>query len=252
MPGTVLGIGMVSMWNHPLTNWVYATPAIILVGYLAQYTALTSRITGTALAQIPLSMEEAAQMAGAGWLRRQVSILVPLARRGLAAAWLVAYIFCLRDLGISMLVYPPGRDTFPVRTFTLMANSPAELISALCVILTVAAILPLGLLAVGGNLALMRIQKEKRWPVLGTVFAKLVIMPAVVVGGLTFLKTDVWVGLLLILQAVVPSAVNLSIIARYYEGIDEDFINQGLLLSHALCLLTIPVFLSGYFYLHPS
>jgi iron(III) transport system permease protein len=146
LPSTVIGIGLISLWNQPLTNFIYATPAIIILGYLAQYTALTSRITVATLVQIPPSMEEAAQVAGAWWLRRIIWIVAPLAKRGLIAGWLVGYIFCLRDTGISMMVYPPGHDTFPVRIFTLMANSPAELIAALCVIMIGATLLPLGLL----------------------------------------------------------------------------------------------------------
>nr|MDQ3959859.1 hypothetical protein [Pseudomonadota bacterium] len=53
------------------------------------------------------------------------------------------YIFCLRDTGITMLVYPPGHDTLPVRLFTLMANSPFERVAALCVVLIAATLLPL-------------------------------------------------------------------------------------------------------------
>jgi iron(III) transport system permease protein len=45
MPGSVIGIGLVSLWNHPATNFIYASPAIILLGYRAQYAALTSRFT---------------------------------------------------------------------------------------------------------------------------------------------------------------------------------------------------------------
>ena len=146
LPSTVIGIGLIRLWNRPTTNLIYATPVIIIFGYIAQYCALTSRITVSALVQIPPSMEEAAQVVGAGWIRRTARIVVPLARRGLLAGWLVAYIFCLRDMGISMLVYPPGHDTFPVRTFTLMANGPADLIAALCIIMILATLLPLGLL----------------------------------------------------------------------------------------------------------
>ncbi len=47
-----------------------------------------------------------------------------------------------------MLVYPAGHDTLPVRTFTLMANGPADLIAALCVIMVLATLLPLGILTV--------------------------------------------------------------------------------------------------------
>ncbi len=148
LPGTLIGIGLVLLWNRPATNFIYATPIIIMFGYIAQYTALTSRVTVSMLTQIPASMEEAAQIVGAGWLQRIGSIVCPLAKRGLIAGWLIAYIFCLRDMGISMLVYPPGHDTLPVRTFTLMANGPADLIAALCVIMVLATLLPLGILTV--------------------------------------------------------------------------------------------------------
>lgn len=148
LPSTVIGIGLISFWNRPSTNFIYATPAIIIIGYIAQYTALTSRITVSMLAQIPPSMEEAAQVAGSGWFRRLALIIAPLAKRGLIAAWLVGFIFCLRDTGISMIVYPPGMDTLPVRTFTLMANAPPGLTAALCVIMIVAALLPIGVLGV--------------------------------------------------------------------------------------------------------
>jgi iron(III) transport system permease protein len=148
LPSTLMGIGLVLLWNRPSTNLIYATPTIIIFGYIAQYTVLTSRITASTLIQIPPSMEEAAQVAGAAWLRRVALIVAPLAKRGLLGAWLVGYIFCLRDTGISMMVYPPGHDTFPVRIFTLMANGSADFIAALCVIMVVATLLPLGLLLI--------------------------------------------------------------------------------------------------------
>jgi iron(III) transport system permease protein len=142
LPGTVIGIGLISLWNTPWTNIIYGTPMIIILGYLAKYTALTSRITATQLAQIPPSMEEAAQVAGAGWFHRMVLIVGPLARRGLIAGWLVAFVFSLRDTGITMLVYPAGHETLPVRIFTLMANGSPQLIAALCVLMILTTLVP--------------------------------------------------------------------------------------------------------------
>lgn len=146
LPSTVTGIGLISLWNRPWTGFIYATPAIIILGYLAKYTALTSRITISMLTRIPPSMEEAAQIVGAGWVRRMGMIVAPLAKHGLIAGWLVGYIFCLRDMGITMMVYPAGRETLPVRIFTLMANGPPQLIAALCVVMIAATLLPLGIL----------------------------------------------------------------------------------------------------------
>jgi iron(III) transport system permease protein len=145
LPSTVIGIGLVTVWNHPATGFIYSTPAILMLGYLAQYSALSSRVSVSALAQVPAAMEEAAQVVGAGWLRRVTFIVVPLCLRGIVGTWVVAYIFCLRDTGISMMVYPPGRDTLPVRILTLMANGSTELIATLCLIMTAAVMAPLAL-----------------------------------------------------------------------------------------------------------
>lgn len=147
LPGTVVGIGLISLWNTPMTNFVYRTPAIIFLGYLAQYAVLPTRMTSAILEGIPRSLEQAAQLGGANWPTILRRIVVPLASRGLIAVWIVSYVFCLRDLGISMVVYPPGSDTLPVRILTLMANGAPSLIAALCVILIAVTLLPLGALA---------------------------------------------------------------------------------------------------------
>ena len=145
LPGTVIGIGLISLWNRPLTNVIYGTPAIIILGYVAQYALLSMRITSVTLERIPRSLEQAARLGGASWFMTLGEIVAPLAKRGLIAGWLICYVFCLRDLGISTVVYPPGSDTLPIRILTLMANGAPSLIAALCVILIAVTLLPLGL-----------------------------------------------------------------------------------------------------------
>ncbi len=147
LPSTVIGIGMISLWNTKATNFIYTSAIIILLGYIAKYTALSERIMASTFSQIPLSMEEAGQIAGGSWFRRLFNILIPLSKKGMAATWLVGFIFCLRDLGITMIVHPPAHDTLPVRIFTLMANSPEHEIAALCLIMILIILIPLTLLA---------------------------------------------------------------------------------------------------------
>ena len=53
LPGTVVGIGLISLWNTPMTNFVYHTPAIIVLGYLAQYAVIPARMTSAVLARVP-------------------------------------------------------------------------------------------------------------------------------------------------------------------------------------------------------
>ena len=158
LPSTVIGMGLIVLWNRPSTNFIYATPLMILLGYLAQYTALTGRVTVAGLALVPPSMEEAAASAGAGWIRRLGLIVLPLLKHALLSGWLIAYIFCLRDTGISMLVYPPGYDTLAVRIFTLMANGAPDLIAAACVLMIATTVLPLV-----GVALVVRTQGRRPW-----------------------------------------------------------------------------------------
>ena len=148
LPGPVLGIGLISLWNRPATNGVYGTPVILLLGFLAQYAILGVWVTKAALASIPRSMEEAAAGVGAGWTRRLTTIIMPLTWKGLAAAWLLAFLFCFRDSGIAMVVYPPGRDTLTVRLFTMMANGRPEVIAALCMLILASAAVPFAILGI--------------------------------------------------------------------------------------------------------
>ena len=143
LPSAVIGIGLSNLWNTPGTNFIYASIPIIIFGYIAQYTALGERIMAATFPHVLRSMEEAAQITGAGWYRRVFKVLVPLVKRGMIATWLICFVFCLRDVGITMMVYPPAHDTLPVRTFTLMANSPDNVISALCMIMIMITLLPL-------------------------------------------------------------------------------------------------------------
>jgi iron(III) transport system permease protein len=143
LPGSVIGIGLISLWNTRATNLIYATPAILILGYLAQYAILPMRVVAASLHAVPYALEQAAWLSGAGWITTLRWIVAPLASRGLVAAWLIGFVFALRDVAISIVVYPPGSDTLPVRILTLMANGAPSLIAALCIILIAVTLLPL-------------------------------------------------------------------------------------------------------------
>ena len=148
LPGTVIAVGLVALWNHSSTNWIYATPAILIIGFIAQYAALSVHIVVVGFSQVSPSLEEAAEVAGAGWFRRVFGILAPVARPALVAAWTVTFVFCLRDVALPLFLAPPGRDTLTARTMTLMANGSPELIAALCLLAVLVALVTLGALGV--------------------------------------------------------------------------------------------------------
>ena len=107
LPGSVIGVGLISVWNTTATNFIYASPAILILGYLTQYAILPIRVVSASLAAVPRSLEEAAWLSGAGWLITLRRIVTPLASRGLFVAWLISYVFSLRDVAMSIVVYAP-------------------------------------------------------------------------------------------------------------------------------------------------
>jgi iron(III) transport system permease protein len=65
------------------------------------------------------------------YLTRLLRIVIPIHARAIAGAWLLAFVFCLRDLDLGVLFYPPGSETLPIRIFTLEANGPEAVVAAL-------------------------------------------------------------------------------------------------------------------------
>jgi iron(III) transport system permease protein len=134
VPAVLLGVGMIALWNRPGTQFIYGGIAIIVIGYVARYGIIGIRTMAMAVAQTPLSLEQAASAFGARFGRRLVSIVLPLHRRALGTAWLLALVFCLRDLETAVLFYPPGWEPLTVRIFTLEANGPEPVIAGLAIL----------------------------------------------------------------------------------------------------------------------
>lgn len=145
-PAAVLGLGIMAAWNRPATAWVYGTLAILVVAGVARYGILALRAAAVAFGQTSSAVEDAARTAGAGYLRRLSRIVLPIHRRGLSAAFLLTFVFCLRDLETAVLFYPPGGEPLTVRVFTLEANGPAGVVAALALVqvLIAAAVLTAG------------------------------------------------------------------------------------------------------------
>jgi iron(III) transport system permease protein len=133
-PAPLVGVGLIVLWNRPATAWLYGSIGIIVLGYLARYSVVGLRTVAAAVIQTPTPMEEAAALSGAGFVSRLLRITAPMASRGLAAAAVLTFVFCLRDLETAVLYYPAGSEPLPVRILTLEANGPAPIVARLALI----------------------------------------------------------------------------------------------------------------------
>lgn len=142
VPSTVLGIALIRYYNLPVLNFIYGTALILLLAYLGKFGFIANRIIGNGMRQIPVSLEEAALIMGIPSWKIFVRIILPLLIPSLFAAFVLSFILSLGELGVTMLVYPPGTELMPVKTFTISANAPEALTSSMTLInLTVTLVL---------------------------------------------------------------------------------------------------------------
>jgi iron(III) transport system permease protein len=150
VPSTVVGIGLIGLWNRPgLVGAVYGTGAMLVLAYLARFVPVAALALGASVRHVPASHEEAAAVSGAGWLRTMSHIVVPQVKLGLLAAWIVAFILAFGELGASILVAPPGEGTLPIRIYTMTANAPSAHVAALALLQSAVIFFPLALFGVG-------------------------------------------------------------------------------------------------------
>jgi iron(III) transport system permease protein len=148
VPSTVVGIGLIGMWNRPSALGLYGTRAMLVLAYVARFAPVGALALAAIVRAVPRSHEEAAAVAGAGWLRTIAHIVLPQIRVGLAAVWVITFILAFGEVGTSILVAPPGESTLPIRVYTLTANAPPGHVAALALFQSLVILIPLTLLGI--------------------------------------------------------------------------------------------------------
>lgn len=148
VPSTIVGVGLIGLWNRPgVLGAVYGTDAMLILGYLVRFVPVAALAIAAATRYVPTSHEEAASVSGAGWLRTMARIILPQIRLGLAAAWVIAFVLAFGELGVSILIAPPGEATLPIRIYTIIANTPPSHVAALALLQASVILIPVALLA---------------------------------------------------------------------------------------------------------
>ncbi|MBI1996610.1 MAG: iron ABC transporter permease [Deltaproteobacteria bacterium] len=130
VPHTVIAIAMILAWAKPPVS-LYGTLWIILVAYLAVYLPFAVRTTNSTLQQVHDSLEEAARASGAKIFPRLRDIVLPLARPGMIAGWILVFMPALRELTVSILLYAHHTETIGVVVYNLQDAGYREIAAAL-------------------------------------------------------------------------------------------------------------------------
>lgn len=149
LPPALFAIGAITVWNRPATQWLYGSAGIVILALATRYAVLAMRMALAGHRQLSPSLDEAARACGAAFMQRVLRIQLPALRRFTAGAWLLVFVFCLRDIETTATLYPPGGEPLTVRLFTLEANGPPGVIAALAVVLGLLTLIPLAIASIG-------------------------------------------------------------------------------------------------------
>jgi iron(III) transport system permease protein len=151
IPGTVIGVGLIDLWNRPgIPGIVYDSNGMFLLAYLARFVPVAALMLAATVRSVPVAHEETAAVSGASWLRTVAQVVMPQMRLGIAAAWIVVFVLAFGELGVTILVAPPGDATLPIRIYTMIANSPPSHVALFALLQTaivLTAVVTLGVMA---------------------------------------------------------------------------------------------------------
>jgi iron(III) transport system permease protein len=133
LPGIVVAVALIQFWLRlPLP--IYGTLVIILLAYTGRYVPLGVRAASAAFRQIDPSLEESARVIGASWLRTFRSVVLPIARPGIFAGWLLVFVPALQELSASILLFSSGSITLAVAVYNLYETGYLEAVAALAIV----------------------------------------------------------------------------------------------------------------------
>jgi iron(III) transport system permease protein len=153
IPGTVLALGLLSpmVAIDEAINWltvqfagvqvgliVAGSSAALIAAYTARFASISIGFVQAGFAHLPKEFDHAARLSGAGPLRVLRDIHLPLLRPALAAAALLVFVDCLKELPMTLLMRPLNLDTLSTSIYQYATRGSFEE-GALAALLIVAA-----------------------------------------------------------------------------------------------------------------
>ena len=118
IPGVVLAVALFIAYTRPPLI-LYGTLWILFVAYVTKEMPVGYAQSDATFRAIPVELEEAGRILGAGRLRVLGEITAPLARSGVIAAWCFIFIGVIRELSASIILFTPDTKVMSVVIFDL-------------------------------------------------------------------------------------------------------------------------------------
>lgn len=152
-PSVVIALALIMTMSGRFGINIYNTMWIMVVAYMIKYMLMGMRTVVSALSRVSPSLEEAAQVSGAGWLRRLKDVVFPLIVPSVVAGWFLIFMPCFYELTMSNMLYSDKTKSLGVELFLYQTYHSQQTAAALAGgILIIVAVL---------NFVLFRLTKGK-------------------------------------------------------------------------------------------
>ena len=167
MPGTVLALGILiatagfdRFLDAQAREWLGVSTGLLLIGsgaalgyaYLARFLAISVGSVEAGLTRIPRSYDQAARTLGHSLTGTFRHVHLPLSKAAIAAAGLLVFVDCMKELSATLLLRPLNFETLATHLYGEAARGTYEEASIAALAIVVVGILPVILLArIGRN-----------------------------------------------------------------------------------------------------
>ena len=130
--GLIFGGIFLSMFSTPqqlfgvtLVPSLYGTFALLTITSVVKHLPFASRAGTSNMLQIGGELEEAAEIAGAGFFKRFIRIVFPLSKGGFISGFMLIFVSIMKELDLIILLMTPKTSTLPYLAFQYQnSNSP--------------------------------------------------------------------------------------------------------------------------------
>jgi iron(III) transport system permease protein len=143
LPPALLALGAIAFRQTPIVGSMFSGAMLVVLALLARYIVVAMRVLRIGELHLAASSIEASRSSGCGYWRRIWRVHLPGTMRFAAIAWILVFVFCVRDTETVALLYPAGGAPLSVRMFTLEANGPPGALAAISLALQALVAVPL-------------------------------------------------------------------------------------------------------------
>lgn len=126
LPGPVAALALL-LTALAIIPSLYGTIFLLIIAYAIRFLPLALQTEEASLQQITPNFEHAARSLGAGHLRTQVKVIIPLIKKGISAAFIMVFLNAIKELPATLLLRPVGFDTLAVRVWLETSDNMYEL-----------------------------------------------------------------------------------------------------------------------------